>query len=370
MKIVSLPRLKSPFRLSFFLLLPLVFSLSAGLQIANAQQSQLSLVDIIAVLRSKKVTIEERNKLLTEGVRSRGITFAINADLEKELRTAGADNDLIEAIRQKSPVVKVTSSQPPKTDPVAAATPKPPDFSFYQNRANSKFVLGEYSEAIADYNKAIELNSKEPTVYFSRALAYFNLKNFNLAITDYDKAIELDPQESTAYFNRGSALEKIGSFEKALLDYQKAVELDASNEPAKNSLQRLQADLARLKPPATTTASNAAANNAPTVETKKETPVDPSQPFNIGSLKSYAVKLAMPTYPAIERQRNVEGLVVVEVVLNEEGEVIAAKATSGPKSLRIHSEEAARRSRFNPVTVDNKAVKAVGFINYNFKARP
>ena len=368
MKTVSLPRKKSPFLLPFFLFLPVVFSLTAGLQFVSAQQSQLSLVDIIAVLRSKKVTIEERNKLLTEGVKTRGITFAINADLEKELRTAGADESLIDAIRQKSPVVKVTTVPQPKTEPVS--TPKPPDYSFYQNRGNSKFVMGEFDAAIGDYSKAIELNAKEPTVYFSRALAYYNLKNFNLAIADYDKAIELDPQESTAYFNRGNALEKVGNFEKALTDYQKAVELDATNEPAKNSLQRLQTDLAKLKPPTPNpaTVASSAANQPKKEESAATTPADPSQPYNIGSLKSLAVRLAVPTYPAVERQRNVEGLVVVEVVLDEKGDVVSAKATSGPRSLRSYSEDAARKSKFKPATVDNKPVKSIGFINYNFKA--
>ena len=103
---------------SFFLLTPLFLSLTLFSQIGMAQATQLSLVDIIAVLRSKKVTIAERNQLLTEGVRQRGITFAINPDLEKELRNAGADDSLMAAIREKSPVIKISA---PDKNPNASA---------------------------------------------------------------------------------------------------------------------------------------------------------------------------------------------------------------------------------------------------------
>jgi len=344
---------------------------------AIAQQSQLSLVDIITVLRSKKATPAEKNQLLTEGVKQRGVTFALNADLEKELRIAGADEVLIAAIREKSPVIKVSSTPQPKVEPVPVSTPKPPDFAFYQNRANANFVMGEYDTAIVDYNKAIELNPKEPTIYFSRALAHFNNKSFNPAIADFDKVIELDPKEAMAYFKRGSALEKVGNFEKALTDYQKAVELDADNDLAKSALQRLQAALP--KPVPTTPNTIVVQNKEPVPQTKenkenKENKTTPqtsasNDPTNFGALNRFAARLAMPVYPQIERQRNTEGLVTVEVALDEEGKVTSAKAVSGPRGLRQAAEDAVRKSKFNPIVVEAKAVKATGFINFNFKVK-
>ena len=360
----GMPQFFSLFLLSVF------FALTIFSQIAAAQQTQLSLVDIITVLRSKKATQAEKNQLLTEGVRQRGVTFAINSDLEKELRTAGADEALVTAIREKSPVVKVSATPQPKIEPTPAPTPKPPDFTFYQNRANSNFVMGEYDAAITDYSKAVELNPKESTIYFSRALAYFNNKNFTPAIADFDKVIELDPQEASAYFKRGAALEKVGNFEKALGDYQKTLELDAANEPAKAALQRLQAAMPKPAPP---TPNKIVVQNKETVSpTKNETAatqnVNTNEPANFGALNRFASKLAIPVYPIIERQRNTEGLVTVEITLDEEGKIISAKAVSGPKGLRYAAEEAVRKSKFNPVKVGDKAVKATGFINFNFKA--
>lgn len=356
--------------ITFFLLTPLFLALTLFSQNAPAQQqAQLSLVDIITVLRSKKATPAEKNQLLTDGVRQRGITFALNADLEKELRTAGADDALVAAIREKSPVVKVSATPQPKVEPLPVSTPKPPDYTFYQNRANANFVMGEYDAAIADYNKAIELNAKEPTIYFSRGLAHFNNKSFTPAIADFGKVIELDPDEAMAYFKRGSALEKVGNFEKALTDYQKAVELDPDNEPAKTALQKLQTALPKPAPITTNTADVQKKEPVPqnnpvnaVAETSK-----PNEPANFGALNRFATRLAMPVYPAIERQRSTEGLVTVEITLDEEGKVVFAKAVSGPKGLRQSAEDAVRKSKFKPVIVADKAVKATGFINFNFK---
>ena len=377
MNCLSFPRigLRNLKLISLFLLAPMFLCVTFFSNSAQAQQSQLSLVDIITVLRSKKVTQAEKNQLLTEGVRQRGITFSLNADLEKELRAAGADDTLVAAIREKSPVVKTSATPQPKIEasPVTVSTPKPPDFAFYQNRANANFVMGEYDTAIADYNKAIELNPKEPAIYFSRGLAHFNKQSYTPAIADFDKVIELDPKEAMAYFKRGNALEKMGNFEKAHADYQKAVELDPDNEPAKNALQKLQAMLPKPVPATTTTNNTSAVQKKEpvtqqnTAETKTPQTSTSNEPTNFGALNRFAVRLAIPYYPTIERQRNTEGLVTVEVTLDEEGRVVSAKAVSGPKGLRQAAEDAVRKSKFKPVVVGEKPVKATGFINFNFK---
>jgi protein TonB len=63
---------------------------------------------------------------------------------------------------------------------------------------------------------------------------------------------------------------------------------------------------------------------------------------------------------------NASGQVSVQVLVDEEGNVISAKAVNGHALLRAPAEAAARQSKFNPVTKDGRAVKAVGVIVYNF----
>ena len=73
----------------------------------------------------------------------------------------------------------------------------------YSNRGITKIELGDYSGAIADFDKAIELDSNYAGAYINRGTAKSELQDLIGAITDYNKAIELDPNFAIAYINRG-----------------------------------------------------------------------------------------------------------------------------------------------------------------------
>lgn len=364
MKLASLPHSRSDhqYRLLIYLSTLAVLSLTILLQSVHAQPAQLSLADILIALRSKKAPMLEKNKLLGDAVKTRGITFALTPEIEKELQSTGADLALIDAIRQKNPLVKAVAAIQPKPAPVPVSTPPPPDFNFYQKRAGDYAAKGEFEMAIVDYNKAIELKPGEASAYFDRGLAFESRKNYALAFGDFDKSIELDPKNPAAYVHRGNAYEKNGDISKAMADFQKAVDLDGNNEAAKGSLQRLQLQQAELNPEPKTKEPELIPIAAPVVA---EAP-KPAGLVNIGSLKNHAVKLAMPVYSAVDRQRNIQGIVTVQITLDEEGKVVDVKAVSGPTSLRATSEDAIRRSKFKPVQIGDKTVKATGFINYNF----
>lgn len=361
MKIASLPRtnLTRPYLVPFFLL-SLLLSLNT---FSNAQPAQLSLADILIALRSKKVTLVERNKILTGAVMERGITFALSPEIEKELSSTGADKELIDAIRQKSPQIKPVPTPQPIAVATPAPTPTPPDFTFYQKRAVGYIVKGEYDLAVADYSKVIELKPDDTSTYLNRGLAFYNKKSYDLAIADYNKVIELNPKEPMAYLNRGESHEKMGNLQKAISDYQKATELDASNELAKAYLQRLQAEQAKLAQPTQQNTPNSANKETPA----KIEPPKTTQNVELGQLNALAVNLVMPTYPEIARKTNAKGTVTVQITLDEGGKVVSAKATEGPSMLRSAAEDAARRSKFKPAMAGDKPIKATGFILYNFK---
>ncbi len=85
---------------------------------------------------------------------------------------------------------------------------------------------GRYDEAIAEYNKAIEINRNYTNAYSNRGHAYFKKKQYDLAITDYTRAIQLDPKHTISYNGRGSAYINIKKYKLAALDFNKAIELD------------------------------------------------------------------------------------------------------------------------------------------------
>ena len=61
----------------------------------------------------------------------------------------------------------------------------------YQNRGLAKTGLKEYTGAIKDFNKEIELNPKNAVTYFMRGLIKYSLGNKQGALDDLSKAGEL-----------------------------------------------------------------------------------------------------------------------------------------------------------------------------------
>jgi len=91
-----------------------------------------------------------------------------------------------------------------------------------------------------------------------------------------------------------------------------------------------------------------------------------NRPVNAGVLNGRAVNLPKPAYPPIAKQMRASGQVAVQVFVDESGNVTSAKATSGNSLLRLPAEAAARQSRFNPIIIGDRAVKATGIVVYNF----
>jgi tetratricopeptide (TPR) repeat protein len=48
------------------------------------------------------------------------------------------------------------------------------------------------------------------------------------AVAEFDKAIELDPSYALAYYNRGRAHAELGNASQAIADYEKTIELEPS----------------------------------------------------------------------------------------------------------------------------------------------
>lgn len=100
--------------------------------------------------------------------------------------------------------------------------------------------------------------------------------------------------------------------------------------------------------------------------TPRPSPTPSARTVSAGLLNSRAVSLPKPAYPPIARQANASGQVRVQVVIDEEGNVLSARAISGHMLLRNPAEAAARQSKFNPVRAAGQPVRATGEILYNF----
>ncbi len=96
---------------------------------------------------------------------------------------------------------------------------------------NRAVDLGEeeerWEDAIAEFDKAIELDPNLALAYSGRGHSYVELGNVEQAIVDYDQAIELDPDLALAYRGRGLAYAELGDVDQGLADLEKALALES-----------------------------------------------------------------------------------------------------------------------------------------------
>jgi TonB family protein len=85
-----------------------------------------------------------------------------------------------------------------------------------------------------------------------------------------------------------------------------------------------------------------------------------------GSLEKEATERAEPVYPPLARAAKVTGTVVVEVTVDQTGNVIAARAISGHALLRDAAVEAARKWKFKPAKLSGAPVQMIGPIIFKF----
>ena len=83
-------------------------------------------------------------------------------------------------------------------------------------------------------------------------------------------------------------------------------------------------------------------------------------------LNGKAVNLAKPSYPPAARAVNAGGMVNVQVIIDEKGDVTSASAVSGHPLLKTVSEEAAKSSKFSPTILSGIPIKVKGILVYNF----
>jgi tetratricopeptide (TPR) repeat protein len=86
--------------------------------------------------------------------------------------------------------------------------------------------IGDLDGALADFNRAIALDSRSAWAHFGRGTVLGEQGKLAEAITDFDRAVELDPQFALAYANRGLARLRRGEDYIAKKDFRLCLGLD------------------------------------------------------------------------------------------------------------------------------------------------
>jgi tetratricopeptide (TPR) repeat protein len=113
-----------------------------------------------------------------------------------------------------------------------ACQPTPEAFT---NRGDMYANQGQYDLAIAEYNRAVELNPGYAEAFNNRGGMYANKRQYDLAFADFNRALELNPSYAEAFNNRGFAYASQGQYEQAIADVNRALELNPSYGMAYNN---------------------------------------------------------------------------------------------------------------------------------------
>jgi len=92
----------------------------------------------------------------------------------------------------------------------------------YLQRGNAQKNLGHMDLAVADWGKAIALDTNQVDAYTARG-AYYQSKNETAkALSDFERSLQLNPTVD-GYFQRGQLYAALGQFDKAIEDYDRAI---------------------------------------------------------------------------------------------------------------------------------------------------
>jgi tetratricopeptide (TPR) repeat protein len=119
-------------------------------------------------------------------------------------------------------------ADPVRTIGFSIAQAKQKSNSDYFASAERKYSAGDYQGALADYNRAIELNPKMAIAYNNRgSLKENQLQDLQGALSDYDRAIKLNPKMDFAYNNRGLLkTEKLQDIQGGIADFDRAIQIN------------------------------------------------------------------------------------------------------------------------------------------------
>jgi tetratricopeptide (TPR) repeat protein len=88
-----------------------------------------------------------------------------------------------------------------------------------------KLAPGAYQEALLHFDRAIQIWPEYGDAYLNRALAEHDQSQPAAALADLDKALDLDPDSTRAYNQRGQIYLENGDARKAIQEFTKSIQL-------------------------------------------------------------------------------------------------------------------------------------------------
>ncbi|GBB90643.1 hypothetical protein RclHR1_17670002 [Rhizophagus clarus] len=114
----------------------------------------------------------------------------------------------------------------------------------FQSYGDDYFISNNYTAAIDEYSKGIELEPQNITLLANRAEAFLRLSQFRNALGDAEIILKYEPNHIKAAFRKGKALCDLKRYHEAIITLQDLhqrleTDTDRSNAPIKQSTEQL-----------------------------------------------------------------------------------------------------------------------------------
>ncbi len=212
-----------------------------------------------------------------------------------------------------------------------------------------KMTLGELSGSVhafvtrRRFYAVVSLNTKKDEALDEKFLGSFVLPER-----------EADPPKNTAAANNQQPTDQ---------QQQPQSEEPIDNKPPDAGQAKAQGEQGRTEAPPKPDDPNAANNTTAANQQPNQNQTNQRKPpVSGGMLNGKAIYLPMPEVPAAEAS----GVVLVQVLVDEAGSVIEARAISGPAHLHAAAVNAARLAKFSPTLLMGEPVRVTGTLSYNF----
>lgn len=93
-----------------------------------------------------------------------------------------------------------------------------------------------------------------------------------------------------------------------------------------------------------------------------------TQPVRIGAnvMQANLVSKVNPVYPAEAKQKHIDGLVKLEVTVDQDGHVSQIAVIGGPKELQQSATDAVRQWVYRPTLLNGQPVEVVTTVDVNY----
>ena len=125
-----------------------------------------------------------------------------------------------EALADYQKIIELKTKQP-KDNSIKISAFNRLDYA-YENRGVLLTKMGRYAESLSDFDYVIQLSPDDPVAYKNRAVVYSNLGRLQDALDDYDKSLDLDPTNNQVLLNRGLTLSALNRKNEAIESFAKS----------------------------------------------------------------------------------------------------------------------------------------------------